>query len=486
MRSIFNRLQRFSFFDTFKHASVYFSGTVLIQALSLISLPVYTAYLTDAEYGIVNMFSSYALVLALLMTLNIHIGITRYYFEAEANPDDFKGYMATTTFSVTALSFVIGLLIYIFRQALAELINLPEQTIIYMLFMCYLSVLYYVYHQWKVAEKKSKAVTTVQVVLQFSKFGLSLLLLMLVHWAPEQFFMGKIIGEFLAALVTGIVLFVLTWPMLNWKGMRWSHLRYGLLFGLPLIPYTLGMYFLNSFDQWYIGAKLGHSDAGLYSFAYKIGLLLGGLISALHSAAIPDYYKWMNEEKHENVRAQALSIHRLTALAATFLLLFATDIGTLLSSKKDFIQALEIAPVIVGGYLFFGIAQLFNRGIQYKKTNIYLTFIYLFAGIINLLLNIYYIPIYGYPAAAWTTFASYIIMAISSWLLTTYYLKLPSLPVFKMLINLLPFTLTAVFFYFSGWYKIGLDWGIILLKLLLFGMITLVIFGKSILKILRK
>ena len=107
-----------------------------------------------------------------------------------------------------------------------------------------------------------------------------------------------------------------------------------------------------------------------------------------------------------------VSLTKLLVIATAFLILFAVDLGTLLSSKAAYLEALPLLPIIVGGYFFHGITQLFFRGVYFLKRNLYLTVIILIAGALNIGLNYYYIPQYGYAAAAYTTLVAYFFMLV--------------------------------------------------------------------------
>ena len=168
---------------------------------------------------------------------------------------------------------------------------------------------------------------------------------------------------------------------------------------MPLIPYILSGQILAYFDQFYIISKVGQEEAGLYSFAYKIGTMLSILLTALLAAAGPDFYKWMNAKQYGELKGQVVSIMKFLALGASFLIFFAGDVGDLLASKDSYNTALPLVPIIVVGYSFFGVAQLYNRFIFYEKRNIWLAIIMLTSGILNIYLNMYFVPLYGYEAA---------------------------------------------------------------------------------------
>jgi len=483
MKKYVGKLKSFSFFDTFKHASVYFIGTILMQGLGIISLPVITYFLDEAQYGIASIYLTYSTMVAVIFAANLYSPISRYYFEKDAQ---LNGFLTTIFVAMNISFFLFAIPTYIWREALASTINLPVETIGYMLIFAYTIMIWSIYHQLRVCERKSKEVTIAQIILQYSKFVFTVVGLWWIGKNVSNAYLGKLIGEVVAASIVGIWVLWTLRKHWDWAGMRWEQLRYALHFSLPHIPYALGGYFLAYFDAWIINASIGNEDAGLYSFAYKIGFLMFGLINAFQNASLSGFTKMMDERNGDAISTQVLSIHKLTVVGAMFLILFSVDVGTLLSAKASFRTALTVVPIITIGYVFYGMSMLFCRNFNYLKLNIYLTVTLLFAGTLNVLLNLYYIPLYGYEAAAYTTLISYIVMAFVSWILAVYWLKIPPLPIFSMLLQLIPLALVSFLFYYMHWQDQALNIFNIFIKGLLLAGIALILYIGTIKRILFK
>lgn len=491
-KNLLQKLEQFSFFDTFKHASTYFSGTALVHALGLLTMPIFVEYLSTEEYGIINVFTSYVTVATVLMSLNLHWAITRYYFEKEK--DDFNVFLANIFIAVTVVFWGISSLILFNQKSIAYWTNMPENTIIWMVLTSYLMVLYSFFEQVTIANKKSKQYSFVQVTWQYTKFACTVIGLVYLsdvvyfqnNIATSYTYMGKIIGEWIATTLIILYTSKEVFKLMSFKSFSLEHLKYAIIYSIPLIPFALSNHILNSFDQVYIHAKVGQAEAGQYAFAYKIGMLYLGLGVALLNGSQPAYYKFMNEGKHREVWQQVDSMSKLLVLGAGFLILFAVDVGTLLSSKDTFLKALPIAPVIVGGYVFHGISSFYNRGIYYSKKNIYLSFIILTSGIINIVLNVLLITKENYQIAAYITLFSYIIMMCLSIIITKYVLKLPSLPLGRILKYIVLLGAIVSLNYILGKPDLGLDIKYIIFKIILFGALALSFFYNKIGLFLKK
>jgi O-antigen/teichoic acid export membrane protein len=349
----------------------------------------------------------------------------------------------------------------------------------------YTSILWYIYLFVRVSENNSREMTIMQVLNQYLKFLVSIGFILYIKHYGGTVYMGKIIAEFLVSTLLAIYLFYLLRNYFDFRNMKWAYIKYAAVYSLPLVPYALGGQILSSFDQWYINVELGPEKAGLYSFAYKISLLMFGLITALHNASLVQYTKMMDEKKYEDIATQSFSMHKLTLLAGLFLILFSVDLGTLLSAKASFRTALTIVPVIILGNILYGLALLYTRIYNYKKTNVYVTIIFLIGAVVNIVLNMLFVPSYGYEAAAYTTLFSYALMAIIAWLLNDFWMKFPALPLGKIVLSLLPLFVLTFAFYKLGWETLGMNFGLIAMKVLVMILFGIVLFFDTLKKLLK-
>jgi O-antigen/teichoic acid export membrane protein len=480
--SILAKLKNFSFFDSFKHASVYFSGTILIQGLGIISLPVMTYFLSPEEYGIVNVYLSYTLIASVIFSLNLEWSISRYFLEPDAQK---KAFLSTIFTAVTVLYSVSAFCIYLYREEVGRFLNLSPQLVNWLMLYSYTSIMWYVYFFIRIAENNSREMTTMQVLNQYIKFVVSVACIIYLKKYGGSLYMGKIVGEFFVNAILAIFLFYLIRKYFDFRNMKWAYLRYALVYSLPLVPYALGGQILSSFDQWYINVALGPEKAGLYSFAYKISLLMFGLITALHNASLVHYTKMMDEQKYEDIATQSYSIHKLTLLAGLFLILFSVDLGTLLSAKASFREALVIVPIIILGNILYGLALLYTRVYNYRKINLFITLIFLSGAVVNICLNMLFVKDYGYKAAAYTTLFSYALMAFIAWIINDFWMKFPALPLGKIVLSLLPLFALTFAFYKLGWETLGMNFGLIALKGLLMFVIGIALFYDTLKKLFK-
>ena len=103
-----------------KNSAIYTIATVLTRGIAIFLVPIYTRYLTPAEYGIIDYFMILASIINLTIALEISQAVARYYQDA-AGMKEKRSYVATA-FLFTIFVYVLYFLIsFIFSSEFAYL-----------------------------------------------------------------------------------------------------------------------------------------------------------------------------------------------------------------------------------------------------------------------------------------------------------------------------------------------------------------------------
>ncbi|MEA3494749.1 MAG: oligosaccharide flippase family protein [Bacteroidota bacterium] len=455
--------------DTLKHSTNYFSASLATKALGFISIPVLTYLLTTEEYGVYNVFLSYVGIFVIILTLNSHTAISRYWYEQK---DDFNSFFGTSVILASSILFISIVVFTIFSDAVSNLLEMPRKLVLLMIPYVVIQLASLIFRQIFVAQRRSKLVATIEVLKAYIGFALGIGLLILYK---EQKYFAVILGQLVIGGLLSIVMIYYLKPFFK-TALSKKHLTFILKYSLPRLPHALSGIILAQFDRIMIKGYTGSEDAGLYSLAYNIGMLLSIVVIALLQAWTPDFYDDMKVKNFKKIDADISKIFRMMLIAAMFLMLFGPDLG-LLIAHKNYVSALYLIPYVVLGYVFWGIWGFFSRKISYSYKTIWLSVASLSAGVINILLNVWLIPIHGYEVAAYTTIASYFVMAAFGWFITKYVLKLHVPPMFNFAILIIVLIGFFSFSYLLNYYSVSLVYSI-LIKLVIFSSFSIVVFYK--------
>ena len=463
---LIEKLKSTDIFETLKHAKNYFSADIATKAIGFISIPIFTRLFTQADYGIVAVFGAYVGIFTVILSLNSYSAVSRYYYEKTDNFGDFIG----TTLTFVGLIFGFTVLIYIlFYNQIANLLQLPGLLPFYLLFACVFAIISSMYQQILVPQKRSKEAAAISVSKGYIGFGVAVLF---VYLLAENRYLGQIWATLLVGLIFSIYFMIKIRAYSKFR-FKIEHIKYIANYSFPLIPYALSGIILAQFDRIMINDIIDPAAAGLYSLGYNIGMLLLMVIGATLTALIPDFFKFMDNNEYDRIDALFKNVYSIVVIAALGLILFAKEIVIILADEK-FHAGLSVVPIVVMGYVFYEMFYIYGMYPGYKKKTVYSSLIVLTAGISNIILNVIFIPTYGYIAAAYTTVASYFIMFLMAWIVSKIVLKQRVTPLWLIWKPTLIMFCFIVFVYYLNMLSLNaaLFFVIKLMVLALFGLIV--------------
>jgi O-antigen/teichoic acid export membrane protein len=390
--------------ELLKHAKNYISAEVLTKGLAFITLPIFTRLMSPDEYGVLSVFVSFTGILAIIFGFGIRGAIGRYYYE---DTDDFFEYFSSNFWFVLSASIGLTVLVIIFRDEIYNFLNIPYGMIYIALGITIPQVIYQLYQAYLTASRNSKKVATLNVT--YALVSTILAITIMYQMSDERYF-AKAIGQ----AVGVILMFGITLWYLNDHikfNVEKKHLKYSLVFGLPIVVHLLSQNILNTFDQIIINQLVGRRETGLYSVAYKIGMIQNIISMGILKSWTPIFYEKLNENKISDINELAKKYGLIISFVAMGLIFFSKEVITVLVDK-EYHEALILIPIIIVSYFFFFMYAMYVNYAFYQKKTKKIALFTIIAGGVNIGLNYLFIPEYGYIAAAWTTLASYGILFI--------------------------------------------------------------------------
>ena len=163
-----------------------------------------------------------------------------------------------------------------------------------------------------------------------------------------------------------------------------------------------------------IGGAEGLATVGLYGAGYKVGVLMSLFIQMYRFAAEPFFFEKAGSKDAKETYAVTMKYFVITALILFLgINLYPEAVQVLIG--EDFRESLIVVPIISMGYLLLGI--FINQSIWYKVDDktIYGAWITLVGVAVTVALNVVFVPLFGYIAAAWAHVACYLSMVIVSY-----------------------------------------------------------------------
>ncbi len=399
----------------FKDASFYVSATLFGRILSFLAIPFFTRMLKPYEYGYFSIYMTTVTFLFVFGGINIRGSLIRYYHERTSN---FGEFLFSSVFFLFVWNLIILVLGILFKNQFARFLNIPVSLVPYIFIALFFTVFVEVYLAFLNAQEKSKQYALLMYIQSILFIGLSIVGVLIVS---HDRYWGRVYAHIITMGILGVYVII---KLLNASVPTISakHIKYLLLFGLPLIFHSVSGYILSFFDRIIINQTVGSREAGLYSFAYNISMIMNIFIMGFNKAWIPFFYKNLEDNNIDRIKRQS-HVYSL-AISAILLCvgLFSIDIAKLMASQSYF-DSINMIPIMIIGIGFVFLYTLYANVSFYRKKTIYISINTFIAGFINVVLNYTFIPIMGYKVAAYTTVISYVLLFILHYLTVEKILK---------------------------------------------------------------
>ncbi len=230
----------------------------------------------------------------------------------------------------------------------------------------------------------------------------------------------QVIYVFFAGVIASFITFLLMFPIVLKIKFKFDKLilKKLLNYGLPIMVGGLAYATNENLDKLLLNDYIGESQMGIYSACYKIGVFMALFITAFRMGAEPFFFNHANKKNAKKTYATILTYFSIFGAVFMFVIIaYIKLFAKIVIGSETYYQALNIVPIILLANLMLGIYH--NLSIWYKLTDKtkYGMYISVFGAILTIILNIIFIPTYGYFASAWATLFVYTSMTLISYLL---------------------------------------------------------------------
>ncbi len=376
----------------------YTVSNFLSKGILFLATPFFTRLLTKEEFGAFNNFSSWLSIFIIIVTLNLETSLISARYDYEDKLDRYVfSMLGLSTLSTAVWAIVFNL----FMAPLSDFLELEPIYInlifIYLLFFPALQ-LYQANERFMFRYKMASALSLI------SSVGATLLALVLVVYMDGNKLFGRIFGHVLPTAVVGLALFILLW--FRGRRIELSMWKYALVVCLPYIPHLLSMMVLSSTDRIMITKMCGEADAALYSVVYTVAMIVTLLMNALNGAYGPWLAGKLAKREFSDIRSTSKIYISLFLVFAVGIMLLSPEVLLIMGGRGYMSAKTLMIPIMLGCMCQFLYTTFVNIEQFYRKT-IGMAFASVSAAVLNLVLNFVFIPMFGYEAAAYTTFVGY-------------------------------------------------------------------------------
>ncbi len=379
------------------NTAVFTVGKLLSKLLMFFMIGLYTACMTEAEFGTAELITGIANLLIPLACVGISEGIFR---SAAARDGDKEAF-----FTNGLLVYGVGSVVFLCLAPLMLLIPRFADSVWLIAAYVVVANLHTVVSQYLCAIGRTKLFAGQGILNTALVIGFNILFLPVLDFGVT----GYVSAIILADLVTTVFLILVTrlWRAVKPRSISKQTIVTMLKFCLPLVPTTIFWWITGISDRYMVDMMCSPEMNGLYTAAYKVPNLL------IYAIAIFDSAWKLSVSAEEDPEACAAFYSKvwrayttLAFLGGGCLILGSRILAGLLFAG-DFVEAWVYIPTLTFATVFTALCTFLGSVYFASKRTMGSMLTALAGAVLNVALNLLLIPPFGAMGASVATFASY-------------------------------------------------------------------------------
>jgi O-antigen/teichoic acid export membrane protein len=395
--------------------AVYATGTLVVRGLAFLLLPVYTRFLTPADFGVLAFTTAVTSALLTLITVNLHGSVTFLYFNA-VNEDQRRRNIGTVWIAMLLFSISAAWLIDRTGAHLASSISLSVAFDPYVrlaVWIALLNTLSLIPLNLLQIEERPARYAVLSICGALVATGLILWFVVIRGEGAYGLLMGTLLGAMI--MTAPYVWTVARRIRLAFDGRC---LRWALAYSLPLVLHNFAAWMLALSDRVILERFVSLEQLGLYSIGYLLASAIYVFGTTINSALTPIVFRRISGISDAAARSDLARLATYFAAAVLWAALGLVVLaGVLLRvlTTPAYLDAEKIMPWVALGMLMHALYLVPANLLFARERTWTIAAATLSSGVIVVALNFWWIPRFGILGAAWASAAGYGLMLLFVW-----------------------------------------------------------------------
>lgn len=396
-----NKIAEFINKIIFRKGGSTFFFKLMGMALNFSVTLVITNLFGSSSYGLFALALTILQLIVMFFSLGIpsaFIAFTGTFTSKEQN----KG-LLLKSYKISFLVALIPLvLLFLFSKEIALFYDKPDLT--KFLKVVFASLLFFVFHEINVNYFLSVKKFFIYGLLYFIFPNLFFLLLIVVFKVLNFESFTTILAYSLSVVITVSISLVLVFKNSTYKKVELKNLEI-LRKSVPMMISGFFLILLNWTDVLMLGKFETEDNIGIYNVAFKLGYLTLFFVTAMGSVIITDISEKFNLKDYLGLKRtinKATQFTIILTLPIALLLIFCSSFF-LSFFGEEFIQGKRALILITLGALYNAMTGNVDQVLNMTGNEIIVRNIMFIGFLVNVILNLILIPLYGYEGAAFSS-----------------------------------------------------------------------------------
>lgn len=388
-----------------RHSVVYGVGGLVSRILAVLLLPLYTHYLTPANYGAIETLVALTTVLVIVLRAGISSAFFRFYFDAHT-PEE-RVVVVRTSFWFTMTMATAGLIVgVVLADPISHTLNGMTPGLVRAAFVGLWAQMNY--------EQLTSLFRVEERSVQFAFASLANVILtvaatilLVAVWHKGA--VGVLVGNFTGTLCVYVGLLAYRRYQLGLTFNR-ELFREMNRFGMPLVPAGLALWAINFIDRLFLNTISGAAETGRYSIGVRISSVIVFLFTAFRTAWPAFAYSIEDDDSARRTYGFVLTYLLFICCWLTLLLGLLAPWVVHVLTTPHFYSGSRVVSILCFASTAYAAYTVMAIGIGRVRKTQFNWIITGAAAALNIGLNFALIPPWGMMGAAISTVAAYTLM----------------------------------------------------------------------------
>lgn len=399
-----------------KNTLIILIGKFCTQFLTFFLLPLYTRYLTTAEYGIYDLINTYLILLVPVISLELFDALFRFLIDARKNIEKEKQIISSITYGIICIITIIVILAIIVGNFI------KIEYLYYIIFDVIAMTFSNIALQAARGLGSNKDYSIGSIITAFLTIIVSGAYLIFTAYKIEGILLSIGIANF--ACFVYIFIRLKLYKLISRTAFRKIELKKALKYAVPLIPNSISWWIINVSDRTMITTIMNSSANGIYSVANRFATAFVSLYTVFNLSWSESASLNINDKDKDKFFSDTiytmLKFFSCIGLGIIVVIPFVFNIIV----NPSYNEAYNYIPLLIlGSILNIGVGLLSAIYVAKKKSK-EIAKTSTFAALINIGINLFAINLIGVYGACISTICAFLAMFIYRYIDLQKYVKL--------------------------------------------------------------
>ncbi len=377
-------------------------STFSSKFLGLLMMKFYTAHMTPMETGVADLIATTANLLTPIAALGITESIVRFGLDKETDKKD----VLSTGLTVLTCGFAFLLLCFPLVNLYKSISGYTWLVYLYVLAACFKAII----SQFVRSQGHVKLFAIDGILSTLYVVILNILSLGVFHFGVT----GYILSTVLADIISSVTLFIICklWRYVKFRVDK-KVLKAMIIYSLPMIPNTICWQITNTSDRYMVTYFCGVEVNGIFAVACRIPSVITAVSVIFNRAWQMSAFKDEAKEVKIKFYSTVFKLYQTAIFAAVGgIILLVQPLTRLLVTGEEYFASWSYAPFLIVAVGFSCFSTFLGTIYMDSKKNLMAMVTTMIGALVNVILNLTLIPVFGPYGGAFATFFSYFTMVV--------------------------------------------------------------------------